>query len=87
MINTGSSGQFFSLLNNRFFVICQQFLFLMVWGVSFRLCSEHPVQAFRLCPTPFFVSGEYVSPLRPERRWESGGHDKAYNILFHPVKE
>lgn len=54
MINTGSSGQFFSLLNNRFFVICQQFLFLMVWGVSFRLCPEHPVQAFRLCPTPFF---------------------------------
>ena len=33
-----------------------------------------------------FVNGEYVSPLHPEHHSVSDGHDKAYNIPFHPVK-
>ena len=58
----------------------------MVWAILFRFYPVFPVQASHLCPTLFFVNGEYVSPLHPEHHSVSDGHDKAYNIPFHPVK-
>ena len=58
----------------------------MVWAILFRFYPVFPVQASHLCPTLFSASGEYVSPLHPEHHSVSDGHDKAYNIPFHPVK-